>query len=130
MSVSDVFWTPAEGGPGRTVPACSSCAHKLEQGIEPDMRTVKVDGTPVSYVNTGFAPAYWGGYGLGPGLFAGFLLGEAFAPYPAFADSYPAGGGDAGGGDFGGGDFGGGDFGGGDFGGGDFGGGDFGGGDF
>ena len=136
MSVSDVFWTPAEGGPGRTVPACSSCAHKVEQGIEPDMRKVKVDGTPVSYVNAGFAPAYWGGYGLGPGLFAGFLLGEAFAPYPAFADGYPGDGGDFGGGDFGdggGGDFGdggGGDFGGGDFGGGDFGGGDFGGGDF
>jgi len=130
MSVSDVFWTPADGGPGRTVPACSSCAHKVEQGIEPDMRQVKVDGTPVSYVNAGFAPAYWGGYGLGPGLFAGFLLGEALAPYPTFAGGYPGDGGDPGSGDFGGGDFGGGDFGGGDFGGGDFGGGDFGGGDF
>ena len=32
---------------------------------------------PVSYVNAGFAPAYWGGFGFGPGLFTGFLLGQA-----------------------------------------------------
>jgi uncharacterized membrane protein YgcG len=125
MSVSDVHWTPAEGGSGRSVPACSACAHKVEQGIEPEMRKVEVHGAPVSYVNAGFAPAYWGGYGFGPGLFTGFLLGEALAPHAAFADGYSSGGGDFGGGDFGGGDFGGGDFGGGDFGGGDFGGGDF-----
>src|SRR6266536_2749319 len=114
-AVSDVYWTPADGGPGRSVPACSACAHQVEQGIEPDMRTVEVRGTPVSYVNAGFAPAYWGGYGFGPGLFTGFLLGQALAPYPIFADNYSSGEGDSGGGDFGGGDFGGGDFGGGDF---------------
>jgi uncharacterized membrane protein YgcG len=120
MSVSDGYWTPAAGGPGREVPVCVACAHKLEQGIEPDMRKVEVGGAPVSYVNAGFAPAYWGGFGLGPGLFTGFLLGQAFAPY-TFADpSYYSGDGDYGGGDFGGGDFGGGDFGGGDFGGGGF----------
>jgi hypothetical protein len=129
MSVSDVNWTPAEGGPGRSVPACSACAHKVEQGVEPEMRKVEARGVPVNYVNAGFAPAYWGGYGFGPGLFTGFLLGEALAPHAGFADSF-SGGGDSGGGVFGGGDFGGGDFGGGDFGGGDFGGGDFGGGDF
>jgi hypothetical protein len=130
MSVKDVYWTPADGGPGRTVPACSACAHKIERGIEPEMRKVEVNGTPVNYVNAGFAPSYWGGFGFGPGLFTGFLLGEALAPYPSFGDGYSDGGGDTGG-DFGGGDFGdGGDSGGGDFGGGDFGGGDFGGGDF
>ena len=118
MSVSDVHWTPAEGGPGRSVPACSACAHKVEQGIEPDLRKVEADGGPVSYVNAGFAPAYWGGFGFGPGLFTGFLLGQALAPHAFFAGGYP-GDGDPGGGDFGGGDFGGG-FGGGDFGGGDF----------
>jgi uncharacterized membrane protein YgcG len=122
MSVSDVHWTPADGGPGRSVPACSACEHKLEQGIEPDMRKVEAEGGPVSYVNAGFAPTYWGGFGLGPGLFTGFLLGQALAPHAFFGgypgDGYP-GDGDSGGGDFGGGDFGGG-FGGGDFGGGDF----------
>jgi type II secretory pathway pseudopilin PulG len=129
LSVRDVFWTPAAGGQGRVVPACASCAHLVEQGIEPEMRQVEVNGAPVSYVNAGFAPAYWGGFGLGPGLFTGFLLGEALGGFGGFGAPYY--GGDYGGGnggDFGGGDFGGGDFGGGDFGGGDFGGGDFGGG--
>jgi uncharacterized membrane protein YgcG len=125
MSVRDGYWTPAAGGPGRDVPVCVACAHKLEQGIEPDMRKVEVDGAPVSYVNAGFAPAYWGGFGFGPGLFTGFLLGQALAPQ-IFADpSYYSGDGDYGGGEADGGDFGGGDFGGGGFGGGDFGGGDF-----
>ena len=110
MSVRDVYWAPSSGGAGRTVPACSACAHKVDRGIEPEMRNVEVNGAPVSYVNAGFAPAYWGGFGFGPGLFTGFLLGQAFAPHAFFAP----------GGDFGGGDYGGGDFGGGDFGGGDF----------
>jgi uncharacterized membrane protein YgcG len=126
MSVTDAYWTPPDGGPGRTVPVCSADAHKLERGIEPEMRKVEVHGTPVNYVNAGFAPAYWGGYGFGPGLFTGFLLGEVLSPPVVYDDGYP-GGGDYGGGDFGGGN-GGGDFGGGDFGGGDYGGGDFGGG--
>jgi uncharacterized membrane protein YgcG len=142
MSVRDVYWTPADGGPGRTVPACSACAHKVDNGVEPDLRNVEVNGAPVSYVNAGFAPAYWGGFGFGPGLFTGFLLGEALSPFPFGGGYYDGGagygdgsgngdpGGDYGGGGFGGGDFGGSDFGGGDFGGGDFGGGDFGGGDF
>jgi uncharacterized membrane protein YgcG len=121
MSVTDAYWTPPDGGPGRSVPVCSACQHKLERGIEPEMRKVEADGGPVSYVNAGFAPAYWGGFGLAPGLFTGFLLGQALAPHAFFGgypgDGYP-GDGDSGGGDFGGGDFGG--FGGGDFGGGDF----------
>jgi uncharacterized membrane protein YgcG len=122
MSVRDVYWAPSSGGPGRTVPACPACAHKVDQGIEPEIRDVEVNGAPVAYVNAGFAPAYWGGFGFGPGLFAGFLLGEALAPPLMFADSYSSGDGDSGDGDYGGGDFAGGDFGGGDFGGGDFGG--------
>ena len=138
MSVRDVLWTPPDGGPLRPVPACADDARKVEQGIEPEMRTVEVRGVPVSYVNAGFAPAYWGGFGFLPGMFTGFLLGEALSPgfgYPGYFGGYGDGDydgnfgdGDSGnGGDFGGGDFGGGDFGGGDFGGGDFGGG---GGDF
>ena len=115
MSVSDGYWTPAEGGTGRSVPVCSACAHKLEQGIEPDMRKVEVHGAPVDYVNAGFAPSYWGGYGFLPGMFGGFLLADLLAPHAGFADGYSYGAGDYGGGDFGGGDFGGGDFGGGGF---------------
>ena len=134
MSVRDACWTPPGGGAGRAVPACPACANQVARGIEPEMRDVEVNGAPVSYVNAGFAPAYWGGFGFGPGLFTGFLLGEALAPFPFgggfYGDDAYYGDGDPGGGDFGGGDFGGGDSGGGDFGGGDFGGGDFGGGDF
>jgi hypothetical protein len=125
MSVRDVYWTPADGGPGREVPACSACAHKVDQGIEPELRTVEVAGDRVSYLNTGFVPAYWGGYGFLPGMFAGFFLGELLTPDMGWGGGYWDGGYDPGGGDFGGGDFGGGDFGGGDFGGGDFGGGNF-----
>ena len=148
MSVTDAYWTPADGSPARTVPVCADDARKIEQGIEPEIRTVQVagGGAPVPYVNAGFAPSYWGGYGFGGGLFTGFLLGEILAPDPVVyqenfygndggggfgGGDFGGGGGDFGGGDFGGGDYdGGGDFGGGDFGGGDFGGGDFGGGDF
>jgi uncharacterized membrane protein YgcG len=114
MSVTDAYWTPPDGGPGREVPVCSTCAHKLERGIEPEMRKVEADGGRMDYVNAGFAPTYWGGFGFGPGLFTGFLLGQALAPHAFFGGGY-AGDGDPGGGDFGGGDFGGGDFGGGDF---------------
>ena len=122
MSVTDGYWTPADGGPGRSVPVCSACAHKIEQGIDPEMRKVEADGAPVNYVNAGVAPAYWGGFGFGPGLFTGFLLAEALTPYGGCGYGYPP---DYGGGDYSAGDYGGGDFGGGDFGGGDFGGGDF-----
>jgi hypothetical protein len=80
MSVSDAYWTPPDGGLGREVPVCAMDAHKLERGIEPEMRKVEVNGTPVNYVNAGFAPSYWGGFGFGPGLFTGFLIGEALAP--------------------------------------------------
>jgi hypothetical protein len=156
MSVADVAWTPPDGGPTREVPVCANDLHKIERGVEPEMRTVRQTGSqaPVYYANAGFAPAYWGGYGYGPDLFTGFLLGSALSG--GWGGGYGWGGGpgwgeggnggDFGGGDFGGGDnFGGGDFGGGgdnfgggggDFGGGDnfsggdFGGGDFGGGDF
>lgn len=132
MSVRDVDWTPTEGGAGRDVPACATCAHQVDDGIQPDMRQVEVAGAPVSYLQSRLAPGYWGGYygygGGGPELFTGFLLGQALAPHPPAAslsgfggDHFAGvGGADAGGGGgFGGGDFGGGGgFGGGDFGGG------------
>jgi hypothetical protein len=151
MSVADMPWTPPEGGPTREVPVCANDQHKIERGIEPELRTVQQTGSPapVYYVNSGFAPAYWGGYGFGPGIFSGFLLGEALSGPgwgwggpgwggPGWGNGNDFNGGDVGNNGFGGGDFGGGDsfggggdFGGGDnFSGGDFGGGDFGGGDF
>jgi hypothetical protein len=148
MSVADVSWAPPDGGPSRMVPVCADDARKIDQGIQPDIRTVQdSSGARVEYVNAGFAPAYWGGFGYGGAMLGGFLLGEALASPPIFINEYGygdpgyygggdnSGGGDNyGGGDFGGdggNDFGGGDFGGGDYGGGgDFGGGDFGGGDF
>jgi hypothetical protein len=138
MSVRDVLWAPSDGGPAREVPACYDDARLVDQGIEPELRRVEVQGQRVPYVNAGFAPAYWGGYGFLPGMFTGFLLGEALAPGPFFGGGYYGdpggyadGGADQGNGDYGGGDFSGnGDYGGGDFGGGDWGGGDFGGGGF
>ncbi len=141
MSVADVSWAPPDGGPSRMVPVCIDDERKIDQGIQPDIRTVQdSSGARVEYVNAGFAPAYWGGFGYGGAMLGGFLLGEALASPPIFINEYGYGdpgyygGGDFGGdggNDFGGGDFGGGDYGGGDYGGGgDFGGGDFGGGDF
>ena len=144
MSVTDVSWAPPDGGPSRLVPVCAMDLRKIEQGIQPEIRRVEdTSGARVPYVNTGFAPAYWGGFGYGGAALGGFLLGEALASPPIFINEYGYGdpgygnggdnfggggfGGD-GGGDYGGGDFGGGDYGGGDMGGGDFGGGDFGGG--
>jgi hypothetical protein len=113
MSVRDVLWTPSDGGPAREVPACYDCARKVEQGIEPELRRVEVQGERVPYVNAGFAPAYWGGYGFLPGMFTGFLLGEALAPGPFFPGDYygdagayqDGGAADQGNADFGGGDF-------------------------
>jgi preprotein translocase subunit YajC len=146
MSVADVSWAPPDGGPSRTVAACIDCERIVERGDQPVMRTVEDrSGSRVAYVDSGFAPAYWGGFGLGGGMFTGFLLGQALGgpglfgyDSPVYVNNYYGDsgyndGGGNGGSDFGGGDFGGGDFGGGDFGGGDFGGGgdsNFGGGDF
>src|SRR6266700_1490954 len=128
MSVADLSWAPPDGGPSRMVPVCIDDERKIDQGIQPEMRTVdNGSGSRVQYVNAGFAPAYWGGFGYGGAMLGGFLLGEALAS-PIFISEYGYGDpGYYGGGDnYGGGDFGG--DGGNDFGGGDFGGGDYGGG--
>ena len=156
MSVADVSWAPPDGGPSRMVPVCIDDQRIIERGDQPVLRTVQDrSGNQIQYVNAGFAPSYWGGFGLGGGMFTGFLLGQALGGPGLFGYGYGPGevnnyyygdsgnggdnfggadfgGSDSSGGDFGGGDFGGSDSGGGDFGGGDFGGGDnnFGGGDF
>jgi hypothetical protein len=128
MSVADVSWAPPDGGPSRDVAVCIDCERIINRGDQPEMRTVQDrSGSRVAYVNSGFAPAYWGGFGYGGPMLTGFLLGEALATPPVIINDY--GYGDAGypGDNFGGGDFGDDDnFGGGDFGGDSFGGGDFG----
>jgi hypothetical protein len=63
MSVRDAGWLP-DGVTARSVPACSACAGQARQGVQPGMRKAKTDGALVSYVDAGFAPAYWSGYGL------------------------------------------------------------------
>ena len=89
MSVSDVHWTPAEGGPGRSVPACSACAHKVEQGIEPDMRKVEATAprsatsTPASPRRTGAATA------LAPACSPGFCSERRSHPTPALPTAIP-----------------------------------------
>ena len=57
MSVTDVSWAPPDGGPSRMVPVCIDDARKIDQGIQPGMRTVEDNsGSRVAYVNSGFAP--------------------------------------------------------------------------
>jgi hypothetical protein len=140
-SVEDVTWAPPGGAP-REVPACSTDAYKIRNGIEPDTRQVLVDDRPVPFYR---APAYYGPwYGGffspfgGGGFLSGLLIGNLLGGWGGFGGfggwgggmgGYDGGDGGDGGGD--GGDWGGGDWGGGggDWGGGgDFGGGDFGGG--
>ena len=110
MSIADVSWAPPDGGPSRMVPACVDCARQIDQGIQPDIRTVKdSSGSRIVYVNSGFAPAYWGGFGYGGDMFTGFLLGEALASPPVFVTNeygwgepgYSDSGNTFGGGDFG-----------------------------
>jgi hypothetical protein len=135
-SVRDVTWAPPGGAP-RNVPACANDAQRVDQGFDPQMREVMVDGQRRPYWDAGpaygpYAGGYYGGYGGGDmmtGMLVGTLLGASlggfgggFGGYGGGYDAGAAGGDFSGGGDFGGG---GGDWGGGDFGGGDFGGGDW-----
>ncbi len=139
-SVRDVLWAPPNGAP-RDVPACAADAQRVEQGFDPHMREVMVDGQRRPYWDAGpayapYASGYYGGFGGGDlmtGMLIGTMLGSSFGGFGhgwgggGYDAGYAAGAESAGGGDWGGG---GGDFGGGgDWGGGgDFGGGDFGGG--
>jgi hypothetical protein len=139
-STTDIDWAPSGGQP-RQVPVCAADADRVEQGAEPDIRTVRQGVGRVPYWQGGpayspWASGYFGGYAMS-GLLPGFLIGTMLSPgwdgtdASAGADGFDTGdSGDGGGGDGGGGDFGGdggGDSGGGDWGGGDGGGFDFGG---
>lgn len=155
-STTDIDWAPPAGIP-RQVPVCAADADRVEQGAEPDIRTVQQGYGRVPYWQAGpayspWATGYFGAYAAS-NLLPSFLLLTLLSPtwdggYVEGADTdFGAGdaGGDGGGGDGGGGDSGGdgggdsggdyaGDSGGGDYsgdsGGGDFGGGDGGGFDF
>ena len=78
MSVSDVTGRPRTAA-RPAVPACFACADKVEQGIEPDMRTVETVPAPGRYVNSA-SPGVLGRLRLRRALFTGFLLGEVLAP--------------------------------------------------
>ena len=155
-SATDIMWAPP-GGQQRQIPVCMADADRVQQGAEPDVRTVQQGAGRVPYWQGGpayspYASGYFGGFAAS-GLLPTFMLmtmlspgwtggGGAFEDGDDNPDSGDGGdggdGGDSGdggdggdsGGDYGdsGGDGGGFDFGGGDGGGGfDFGGGDFGG---
>jgi hypothetical protein len=135
-STTDVEWAPPGGQP-RKVPVCGADADRVNQGAEPDVRTVPQGVGRVPYWQAGpayspWASGYFAGYATS-GLLPTFLLMGMLSPgWMGGGDPfYDGDGGD--GGDFGGDggdgggdlDFGGGGF---DFGGGDGGGFDFGGG--
>jgi hypothetical protein len=155
-STTDVQWAPP-GGQQRQIPVCAADADRIEQGAEPDIRTVQHGVGRVPYWQGGpayspWASGYFGGYAMS-GLLPTFMLMTMLSPGwagggvyafdgsdgeggdSAYGDGGDGGydggggeGGDGGDGGDGGGDFGG-DGGGFDFGG-DGGGFDFGGGDF
>jgi hypothetical protein len=93
MSVADVSWAPPDGGPSRDVAICVGCERVISRGDQPEMRTVQDrSGSSVAYVNSGSAPAYWGGFGYGGPALTGFLLGEALATPPVIINDYDYGG--------------------------------------
>src|SRR5688500_7913882 len=120
-STVDVDWSPPGGQP-RRIPVCGADADRLEQGAEPDIRTVPQGAGRVPYWNAGPAYSPWamGYFGMyaATGLLPAFMLGSLLASDwdGAPADGFDQGGGDAGGdagGDYGdGGGDAGGDFGG------------------
>ncbi|MCI0385662.1 hypothetical protein [Streptomyces sp. CNQ085] len=124
-SVRDTEWAPPGGSP-REVPVCAADAARLDDGLDPAVRTVPTaTGERVPYWDAGpaYGPwmgGYYGGYGsmLLPGLLFGTVLGSSLGGWGhGYGPGWGEGGEDLGGGFGGGGDFGGG-FGGGDFGGG------------
>lgn len=139
-STTDIQWAPP-GGQQRQIPVCAADEDRVQQGAEPDIRTVRQGAGRVPYWQGGpayspYASGYFGGYAMS-GLLPGFLLGSMLSSgwdggdMSGGADGFDTDAGGDGGGD-GGGDSGGFDDGGGgsDLGGGDGGGFDFGGGDF
>jgi hypothetical protein len=81
-STIDVDWSPPGGQP-RQVPVCGVDADRLEQGAEPDIRTVPQGGGRVPYWNAGPAYSPWAmGYFsmyAATGLLPAFMLGSLLA---------------------------------------------------
>jgi hypothetical protein len=77
-SVRDIEWAPPGGRP-RPIPVCAADAQRIEDGEDPQVRQVQVNGEYVPYWNAGPALMPWAGgfYGGGflPGLFVGSILG-------------------------------------------------------
>jgi hypothetical protein len=108
-STTDIEWAPPAGIP-RQVPVCAADADRVEQGAEPDIRTVQQGYQRVPYWQAGpayspWASGYFGAYALS-GLLPTFMLMTLLSPT---WDGGAVEGGDT---DFGAGDGGGGDAGG------------------
>jgi hypothetical protein len=101
-STVDVDWSPPGGRP-RQIPVCAADADRLEQGAEPDIRTVPQGVGRVPYWQAGpayspWATGYFGGYAMS-GLLPGFLLGSLLSPGwdGGYVDGFDTGNGDDGG---------------------------------
>jgi hypothetical protein len=108
-STTDIEWAPP-GGQQRQIPVCAADEDRVQQGAEPDIRTVRQGAGRVPYWQGGpayspYASGYFGGYAMS-GLLPGFLLGSLLAPdwdggdMAGGADGFDTGG-DGGGGDAG-----------------------------
>jgi hypothetical protein len=82
-STTDIQWAPPGGQP-RQVPVCAADADRVQQGAEPDVRTVQQGAGRVPYWQGGpayspWASGYFGGYALS-GLLPGFMLATMLSP--------------------------------------------------
>ena len=81
-STTDIEWAPP-GGQQRQIPVCAADEDRVQQGAEPDIRTVRQGAGRVPYWQGGpayspYASGYFGGYAMS-GLLPGFLLGSMLA---------------------------------------------------
>jgi hypothetical protein len=101
-STTDVQWAPP-GGQQRQIPVCAADADRIEQGAEPDIRTVQHGVGRVPYWQGGpayspWASGYFGGYAMS-GLLPTFMLMTMLSPGWAGGGVYAFDGSDGEGGD-------------------------------
>jgi hypothetical protein len=82
-STTDIDWAPPGGQP-RQVPVCAADADRVQQGAEPDIRTVPQGAGRVPYWQGGpayspWASGYFGGY-AGSGLLPAFMMMTLLSP--------------------------------------------------